>query len=69
MLKKLFFFLILIVSYTVKAQNNKELLVKAFTSKDSSEFYFKKAKKAIKNDVDEAEYYFCKNAFHTDRGI
>ena len=68
MLKKLFFFLILIVSYTVKAQNNKELLVKAFTSKDSSEFYFKKAKKAIKNDVDEAEYYFCKNAFHTDFG-
>lgn len=43
-------------------------MVKAFTSKDSSEFYFKKAKKAIKNDVDEAEYYFCKNAFHTDFG-
>ncbi|WP_374400788.1 ATP-binding protein [Flavobacterium sp.] len=60
--------MILIVSYTVKAQNNKELLVKAFTSKDSSEYYFKKAKKAIKNDVDEAEYYFCKNAFHTDFG-
>lgn len=68
MLKKLFLFLILIVSYTVKAQNNKELLVKAYTSKDSSEYYFKKAKKAIKNDVDEAEYYFCKNAFHTDFG-
>ena len=68
MLKKLFLFLIFSVNYTVKAQNNKELLVKAYTSKDSSEYYFKKAKKAIKNEVDEAEYYFCKNAFHTDFG-
>ena len=69
MQKKLFLFLMVTMLCFVKAQNNKELLVKAFTSKDSSEFYFKKAKKAIKNDVDEAEYYFCKNAFHTDRGI
>ena len=68
MLKNLFLFLIISVNYTVKAQNNKELLVKAYTSKDSSEYYFKKAKKAIKNEVDEAEYYFCKNAFHTDFG-
>ena len=44
MLKKLFLFLIFSVNYTVKAQNNKELLVKAFTSKDSSDYYFKKAK-------------------------
>jgi tetratricopeptide (TPR) repeat protein len=68
MLKKLFLFLIFSVNYTVEAQNNKELLVKAFTSKDSSDYYFKKAKNAIKNDADEAEYYFCKNAFHTDFG-
>ena len=42
--------------------------MKAFTSKDSSDYYFKKAKKAIKNPVDEAEYYFCKNAYCGDYG-
>ncbi|WP_026724910.1 tetratricopeptide repeat-containing sensor histidine kinase [Flavobacterium sasangense] len=68
MLKQLFIFLIITFSYNVLAQNSKELLVKAYTSKDSSDYYFKKAKNAIKNDADEAEYYFCKNAFHTDFG-
>lgn len=68
MLKQLFIFLIITFSYNVLAQNSKELLVKAYTSKDSSNYYFKKAKKAIKSDADEAEYYFCKNAFHTDFG-
>ena len=68
MLKKLFLFVIISTNHTVKAQNNKELLVKAYTSIDSSEYYFKKARKAIKNHVDEAEYYFYKNAFHTDFG-
>ena len=69
MLKQLFIFLIITFSYNVLAQNSKELLVKAYTSKDSSNYYFKKAKKAIKSDADEAEYYFCKNAFHTDFGV
>jgi hypothetical protein len=68
-LKQLFIFLIITFSYNVLAQNSKELLVKAYTSKDSSNYYFKKAKKAIKSDADEAEYYFCKNAFHTDFGV
>ena len=68
MLHKLLFFLVICCVYSVKAQNNKEFLVKAYASKDSSNYYFKKAKKAIKSDADEAEYYFCKNAFHTDFG-
>lgn len=41
-------------------------LIKAFGSKDSSDYYFQKAKNAIKTKEDEAEYYFCKNAYCND---
>jgi signal transduction histidine kinase len=38
-------------------------------SQDSSDYYFKKAKKNIKNKTDLAEYYFCKNARCTDYNV
>ena len=63
MLKKLFFFLILIVSYTVKAQNNKDLFVKAFTSKDSSEYYLKKLKKQLRMMLMKRSIIFVKMLF------
>ncbi|MGC4040290.1 MAG: sensor histidine kinase [Flavobacterium sp.] len=44
----------------------KKTLVKAFTSKDSSDYYFKAAKRLIRTERDEAEYYFCKGALHGD---
>jgi hypothetical protein len=61
-------FLLILFSSVLMAQNNKTFLKNAFTSKDSSDYYFKKAKKAIKNSGDEAEYYFYKNAYCTDFG-
>lgn len=44
------------------SQNTKQLVYKAYASKDSSDYYFKLAKKSIKTPADEAEYYFGKNA-------
>jgi len=48
------------------SQDIDKLLGKAFASKDSSDYYFKLAKRAIKNQKDEAQYYFCKGARHGD---
>jgi signal transduction histidine kinase len=44
------------------SQDIDKLLGKAFTSKDSSDYYFKLAKKSIKTERDQAQYYFCKGA-------
>lgn len=44
------------------SQEIQKTLIKAFQSKDSSDYYFKVAKKSIKTTADEAQYYFCKNA-------
>lgn len=68
MIRKLLFLLSFFSAFLLHSQNNKEFLVKAFTSQDSSDYYFRKAKKAIRNKEDEAEYYFCKNARFTDYG-
>ncbi|GAB1462780.1 ATP-binding protein [Pedobacter sp.] len=54
--------------FRATAQNNFALLKKAFSNKDSSDYYFGQAKKAIKTATDEADYYLCKNAFCTDYG-
>ncbi len=48
------------------SQDIDKLLGKAFTSKDSSDYYFKLAKRAIKSERDQAQYYFCKGALHGD---
>ncbi|UPT71537.1 MAG: tetratricopeptide repeat protein [Flavobacterium sp. JAD_PAG50586_2] len=64
----------LIISFLLSAvcfqfgfsQDIDKLLGKAFTSKDSSGYYFKLAKKAIKNERDQAQFYFCKGARHGD---
>ncbi|WP_177177132.1 tetratricopeptide repeat-containing sensor histidine kinase [Flavobacterium urocaniciphilum] len=45
-----------------------KILVKAYTSQDSSDYYFKKAKKAIVSVADEGEFYFCKSARQADFG-
>lgn len=66
--KKIVFWIVL-QSFIVHSQVENELLRKAYSSKDSSDFYFKKAKSLIKNETDEAEYYFCKNAKCKDLGI
>lgn len=68
MFKKISLFLTFIIICSVKAQNNKAFLEKAYASKDSSDYYFQKAKKRILNDADEAQYYLVKNTFHTDFG-
>lgn len=62
----LFVFLYIFSWHSLKAQEVKNILIKAYTSKDSSDYYFKIAKKKIKNKDDEAQYYFCKNARFAD---
>jgi signal transduction histidine kinase len=62
----LFTFFSLAFSYS---QDVQKTLVKAFMSQDSSDYYFKKAKKSIKTKADFAEYYFCKNARCTDYNV
>lgn len=50
------------------SQDFKKILIKAYTSSDSSDYYFQVAKKIIKTPADEGEFYFCKNARHVDYG-
>ena len=63
--KSLYILLFLFTSLT-QSQNNKKIVWKAFNSKDSSDYYFKKAKDAIVTKEDEAEYFFGKNAYCND---
>lgn len=67
-MKSPFLVLLLIISMTGYAQNIDSLLKKAFLSADSSDYYFRQAKKQIASKRDKAEYLFCKNAWHTDNG-
>ena len=48
------------------SQDLQKILVKAFNSKDSSDYYFNIAKKSLKTEKDQALYYFCKGARHGD---
>ncbi|MGX7666996.1 tetratricopeptide repeat-containing sensor histidine kinase [Flavobacterium pedocola] len=68
MLKKRMALLCFLITTGVSAQNLKKILIKAYTSTDSSDYYFKEAKKFIKTEADEGEFYFCKNARHVDFG-
>ncbi len=63
-MKNFYYFIVtaLLFSLEASSQDIQKTLVKAFTSQDSSDYYFKVAKKNIKNTEDEAQYYFCKNA-------
>lgn len=63
-MKKFYYFTIIVLLFSseTNAQDIKKALIKAFTSQDSSDYYFKIAKKNIKTTADEAQYYFCKNA-------
>jgi signal transduction histidine kinase len=63
-MKNFYYFIVtaLLFSLEASSQDIQKTLVKAFTSKDSSDYYFKVAKKNIKNTEDEAQYFFCKNA-------
>lgn len=63
-MKNFYHFILIALLFSVEAnsQDVKKLLGKAFTSQDSSDYYFKVAKKNIKTPEDEAQYYFCKNA-------
>lgn len=62
----LFVFLFLCSSQSFEAQELKDVLIKAYSSKDSSNYYFKLAKSKIKNKEDQAQFYFCKNARYAD---
>ena len=64
--KKLLTLLLLVFSGYASAQKINSLLGKAFRSKDSSNYYFALAKKAVTSESDLAEFYFCKNARCTD---
>lgn len=57
-----------LICFQLSAQHNMPYLIKAFSNKDSSDYYFYKAHLASQNEADEAEYYFCKNAFCVDYG-
>lgn len=61
-----FLFVGLFLSVMTSAQDLKTTLGKAFTSQDSSDYYFKLAKRFVKTHADEGQYYFCKNARCTD---
>jgi len=63
-MKNFYYFTIMALLFSLKtdAQDIQKILVKAFTSQDSSNYYFKVAKKSIKTQADEAQYYFCKSA-------
>jgi signal transduction histidine kinase len=67
-MKKQYYFLFvgLFMSVMTMAQDLKATLGKAFTSQDSSDYYFKLAKRLIKTQADEGQYFFCKNARCTD---
>lgn len=56
------------IGLAVSAQNLPDILRKAYSSRDSSDFYFQQALKLIKSPADQAEYYFCKAARATDYG-
>lgn len=58
----LFVFCCFFFWHSIHAQEIKEVLIKAYSSKDSSDYFFKIAKSIIKNKEDEAQFYFCKNA-------
>lgn len=61
--KKIFFGCLMFLYFNFSfSQEAKKYIYKAFGSKDSSDYYFKLAKKNIKTPADEAEYYFGKNA-------
>lgn len=56
------------ISIAASAQNVSDLLRKAYSSRDSSDYFFQQARKLIQSPSDEAEYYFCKSARATDYG-
>lgn len=62
MIKRNVLFLFLLCFCNGYSQEIQKILVKAFQSQDSSDYYFKLAKKSVKTTADEAQYYFCKNA-------
>ena len=62
MTKHYILFFTLLCFFNGFSQEVQKILIKAFQSKDSSDYYFKFAKKSIKTTADEAQYYFCKNA-------
>lgn len=69
MTRKIFALSILaFISFATSAQNVSDLLRKAYSSRDSSDYFFRQARKLIQSPSDEAEYFFCKSARATDYG-
>lgn len=69
-LKKISIFFILFLSiFNVHSQKLNQFLGKAFSSKDSSDYYFKLANNEIKSDKDKAQFFFCKGARNGDYNV
>lgn len=56
----LLFYWVFCFGFMGMSQNTKKYIENALASKDSSVYYFKKAKKAIKTESDDLDYYFGK---------
>uniref|UniRef100_UPI004048F735 tetratricopeptide repeat-containing sensor histidine kinase n=3 Tax=Flavobacterium sp. TaxID=239 RepID=UPI004048F735 len=54
--------IMILISISCQAQEIQKTLVKAYQSKDSSEYFLKIAKSQIKTVADEGQYYYCKSA-------
>lgn len=63
-MKNFYYFtiIVLLFSFKANAQDIQKILIKAYSSQDSSDYYFKVAKRSVKTQADEAQYYFCKSA-------
>lgn len=70
MVKKIIFLLVALMTMHSFSQSMQKVLGKAYLAKtkDSSDYYFRKAKGLLKTEADEAEYFFCKNARQLDFG-
>ena len=64
-----FTFVLLFLAVVARAQKIEATLINAFMPEFSSDYYFKKTTKSIKNSAEDAGYYFCKNAKCSDNNL
>ena len=68
--KNTFFIVVLLfLAVVARAQKIEAALINAVMAEVSSDYYFKKTTKSIKNSAQDAGYCFCKNAKCTDNNL
>ena len=68
--KNTFFIVVLLfLAVVARAQKIEAALINAVMAEVSSDYYFKKTTKSIKNSAQDAGYYFCKNAKRSDNNL